>query len=140
MPQENYELSVYNTVTGQAEDIKVSEAIYNEYRRGGWRIDYSDQHFGEHETVFSDLLGNWEHFREFLSEADNPAFLAEEHSAQRQLRIALDLLDEADHSLLLDILIRGKTEREVAAEQGVSQNVIHRKKRRIVNFLKTFLF
>ena len=73
MSNENYMLSVYNTISCKFEDVEVNETIFHEFRRSGWRIEYNDSRFRDHETTFSDLRGNWENFREFLSERDDPA-------------------------------------------------------------------
>jgi RNA polymerase sigma factor (sigma-70 family) len=144
MSQENYILSVFNTITGKAEDIGVDEAIYNGCRRSGWAIRRNDDRFRENEIPFSDLKGGidgaYENFDEFRSEANDPASLVIQQLTQQQLRTALDLLDEPDQELLRDLFERGMTEREIAAVQGVSQNVVHRKKQRIIRHLKNILF
>ena len=33
-----YTVTVFNTITLQYEEIKVTRAVYNEFRRGKWRI------------------------------------------------------------------------------------------------------
>jgi len=143
MSQENYMLSVYNTITGQFEDITVSEAIYNGCRRSGWAVKRKDDRFHENEIPFSDLKGGldgaYENFDEFRSEEGNPADLAVQQLTLHQLRIALGSLDKPDQELLLDLFERGKTEREIAAAQGVSQVAIHKRKQRLIKKLKIFL-
>lgn len=143
MSNENYILSVYSALTGQIEDIQVTEAIYNEYRRGGWTIERNDSRFRENEIPFSDLKGGldgaFENFREFRSEEDNPAELTVRQLTLQQLRMALGSLDKPDQELLLDIFERGKTEREIAAAQGVSQNAINKKRQRLMRKLKNIL-
>lgn len=34
-----YTLTVFNTCTSQYEDIEVTKEVYNEFRRGEWRIE-----------------------------------------------------------------------------------------------------
>jgi len=104
MPQENYILSVYNTISGKVEEIEVSEADYNEYRRGGWCIDRSNRRFREKETPFTDLKGGldgaYENFDEFRSEQDDPAQLVVNELLLEDLRQALACLTDAERELL----------------------------------------
>ena len=143
MSQDNFLLSVYNTITGTTEDVEVSEAVYNGYRRGGWSVDYNDQRFHNHETAFSELKGGldgaYENFDEFRSEQDNPERLVIEKLTSQQLLTALDLLDETERSLLRLLFVDGKSVREAAAICGVSHNAVHKKKQRLQKFLQKFL-
>ena len=143
MSNENYILSVYSALTGQIEDIQVTEAVYNEYRRGGWRLGYSDQRFRDHETVFSELKGGldgaYENFREFRSDQDNPERLVIASLTRQELQQAWDGLADSDRKLLQALLIEGKSVREVAAMQGVSHNAVHKKKQRLIKYLQIFL-
>ena len=98
-----YMLSIYNVLSGQTEDIEVSEAIYNEYRRGLWRIKNNNRRFRNHETTFSELKGgadgHYENFSEFCLESDDPDSLMVMRLTQQQLLKAVDQLDEADRLL-----------------------------------------
>lgn len=143
MSKENYILSVYNTITGMTEDIEVSEAVYNGCRRSGWAIIRNDGRFRENEIPFSDLKGGidgaYENFSEFRSDADNPAGHVVQQLTLQQLQNALGNLDKPDQELLLDLFEHGKTEREIADAQGVSQVAIHKRKRRLIKNLKIYL-
>ena len=143
MSQENYIISVYDAITKQIADIEVSEAVYNEYRRGGWSIHRSDRRFRTNEIPFSDLKGGldgaYENFDEFRSEADNPAGLLVQQLTRQQLQMALSELDKPDQALLIDLFEHGKTEREIAAARGVSQNAINKRRQRLIKKLKNIL-
>jgi transposase len=52
-----YILNIYNSCTGEYEDVPVSEAVYNEYKRSGWRMEKNDASYFDHEIQFSQLIG-----------------------------------------------------------------------------------
>ena len=136
-------ISVYNPATGQVEHIEVSEAVYNEYRRGGWCIENNDRRFRKHEIPFVDLKGGlhgtYENFDEFRSNQSDPEQLVIEKSMLHELQRAMDGFTENDRALLYAIFVDGKSEREIAAEQGVSQVAIHKRKQRFIKILKKLL-
>ena len=139
MSQENHILSVYNTLTGRAEDVAVSETLYNGYRRGIWRIKSNDRIFHKNVIAFSELIGECERFREFRSDDDDPARLTERQLLLQELFHALALLPEDDRALLYAVFEEGRSERDIAAQLGVSQKDVNRRKRRLIIFLKNFL-
>lgn len=137
--EEQYTLTVYNPLTGQSKTVVVTEAVYNEYRRGIWRMKDSDRRFRKNVSVFSDLNGDYDCFCEFCSDDNDPARLTERNLLQKDLLRVLELLPEDDRVLLCAIFVEGKTEREIAVLLGVSQKVISRRKLRLITFLKKFL-
>lgn len=52
-----YTLTVFNTCTSQYEDVEVTKEVYNEFRRGEWRIEKNDDKHRANETPFSELIG-----------------------------------------------------------------------------------
>jgi len=126
-------------MTGQSKTVVVTEAVYNEYRRGIWRIKSSDRRFHKNVSVFSNLNGDYDCFCEFCSDDDDPAYLTERKILQQDLLRVFELLPVNDRVLLCAIFVEGKTEREIAVLLGVSQKDINRRKRRLINFLKKFL-
>ena len=67
-------VTVWNTVTYRYEETAVTQEVYDEYRRGEWRIGKNDDKHCANETPFSALIGgedgNYENFREFISYAE----------------------------------------------------------------------
>ena len=57
-----YTLTVFNTCTSQYEDIEVTKEVYNEFRRGEWRIEKNDDKHRANETPFSELIGGDENY------------------------------------------------------------------------------
>jgi len=134
-----YILSVFNPTIGRIKEIAVSEAIYNEYLHGGWAIENNDRRFHKHETVITDLSGNYESFDEFCLDDDNPALLMIDRLERQELQQAMTFLKDSEQELLRAIFLEGKTEREIAASMGVSQNAVNKQKQRIIKFLKKYL-
>lgn len=137
MSQENYMLSVYNPATRQAESIAVSEALYNEYRRGKWRMDNNDDSFNDHETAFTALKGGqdgaYENFDEFRSDQNNPEKLVIEALARQDLLQAFAFLTEDERKLFHALFLEEKSERQAARELGLPQRTLHDRK---VNLLR----
>ena len=65
-----YMVTVFNTVTARYEEIAVSKEIYNEYRRGEWRISKNNDKHSTGEIPFCALTGGedggYENFHEFV--------------------------------------------------------------------------
>lgn len=140
MSEENYIISVFNPTTRQAEEIAVSEAIRNEFRRGAWNIENNDRSFRKHETTITDLSGgqggSYENFHEFRSDEDDPARVVAALFERRDLHQALTRLEDSDRELLWAIFIEGKSERRTAAEMGLPYMTVHSRKVRLLQKLK----
>ena len=50
MPE--FKITVFNTITSQYEEIEVAEDVYNEFRRGIWRIAKNEDKHAAHEIPF----------------------------------------------------------------------------------------
>ena len=139
MSEDKYTLTVHNLFSEQSKVVVVTEAVYNEYRRGIWRMKSSDRNFRKYTIAFSELSGECDCFHEFCSNDSDPARLAERQLLQQDLLQAMALLPENDRALLRAIFEEGTPEREIAAQFGVSQKVISRRKQRLITFLKKIL-
>ena len=86
--EKTYTLNVLNTCTSQYEDVEVTKEVYDEYRRGEWRIKKNDDRHKAHETPFSELTGGdngaFENFKEFADTKNTP-----ENALMRKERILL---------------------------------------------------
>lgn len=137
-----YTLTVFNTCTSQYEDIEVTKEVYNEFRRGEWRIEKNDDKHRANETPFSELIGGddgaFENFSEFIDNSQNPECIFAEHVRIETLYSAMNMLSDLDKQLLQALFFDGLTERQYAELQGVSQPTIHWKKVRILKYLKNF--
>ena len=140
--ENTYTVTVFNTITSEFEEVSVSKAVYNEMRRGEWRIQKNDEKHGNNETPFSSLIGGenaaYENFHEFIDDGQNPLSLMVEAEEVPELHKAICQLNEEDRLLIEAIYYKGISEREYAKVQGVAQPTIHWKKVRILKNLKKF--
>ena len=143
MPQESYIVSVHNTLTGQTEDIEVSEAIYSGCRRSGWAIRRNNDRFRENEIPFSDLKGGidgaYENFNEFRTDQNDPALLVAGSIALQDLYQAMESLAEPEQKLLSAFFFEEKSVRQVAADMGLPHMTVHYQKTQLLRKLKKLL-
>lgn len=138
-----YTLMVYNTVTRRNEEVEVTREVYHAYRRTEWGIENNDASFFAHEIQMSGLIGGedgaYENFKEFIDIENIPDNTVLKIMEIEALQKALSVLSDADNKLVQALFYDGLTEQEYAAQVGISQQMINRKKQRILNFLKKLL-
>lgn len=136
---EIYTLSVYNTTTGLYEEVTVTKEVYQEYRRGEWRICKNEDKHRANEISFSALIGGedteFERFREFADTEQSPEIIIMKKALRSELHQAIDSLDESDRSLIRAIFYEGKSEQEIAERSGITQQTISKRKSKILNKL-----
>lgn len=118
-------LTVFNPMTGLYEDVEVTKEVYDEYRRGEWRISKNDDRHSANETPFSALVGgdegSFENFHEFVDLEHNPE--VEMVNAERR-RIAFQGLSRLSVKMRKRFILHyrdGMTVAEIAKAQGVSE-------------------
>ncbi len=138
-----YTLTVFNTCTSQYEDVEVTREVYNEFRRGEWRIEKNDDKHRANETPFGELIGGddgaFENFSEFIDNSLNPESILAESAQINALYSAMDMLSDLDKQLLQALFFDGMTEREYADLTGVFRNAVHKRKVRILAELKKIM-
>ena len=138
-----YTLTVYNTVTHRNEEIEVTREVYHAYRRTGWGIENNDASFFDHEIQMSGLIGGeegaYENFKEFIDTENIPDNTVLKKLEIEALRKALSALSDTDKALVQALFYEGLTEQEYASQVGISQQMINRKKQRILKLLKKLL-
>ena len=132
-----------NTVTHRNEEVEVTHEVYHAYRRTGWGIENNDTSFFAHEIQMSGLIGGeegaYENFKEFIDTENIPDKTVVAAMELDALQIALSALPDADKALVQALFYDGLTEQEYAAQVGISQQMINRKKQRILKLLKKLL-
>ena len=138
-----YTLTVYNTVTYRKEEVEVTRETYHAYRRTGWGIENNDASFFDHEIQMSGLIGGeegaYENFKEFIDTENIPDNTVLKKLEIEALRKALSALSDTDKALVQALFYEGLTEQEYASQVGISQQMINRKKQRILKLLKKLL-
>ena len=138
-----YYLTVFDTITQKEVETEVSEEIYNEYRRMGWRMDKRESTYKKQVTVFSALKGGennaFENFHEFLDTQNNPEHINMMSEEKRILKNAFHLLSQSEKELITALIINGKSEREYSAETGIPQKTTNNRKKAILLKLNKFI-
>ncbi len=135
--------NVYNTLTGEYEDVEVSEELYVTYKRTGWGIENNDASFYDHEIQFSGLIGgendNYENFREFIDDVNVPENIFMTKLVMLEVQNAVNDLPAKEKDLIVAIYYERLTESEYAARICVTQQYVSKSKKKILKKLKLFL-
>lgn len=138
-----YTINVYDTTTGKERIINVCKEVYDEFRRGEWRIEKNDGKHSANETQFSALLGGedgaYENFHEFIDYDSDPSELLLKAMMIEKLYSAFEHLEKAERELIDALFFQEMTEREYAKKKGVYQSAINKRKLRILEKIKKFL-
>ena len=138
-----YAINVFDTTTGKEKLIHVCKEVYDEFRRGEWRIEKNNGKHKANETQFSALLGGedgaYENFHEFVDYESNPEDLLLHSLMIEKLYSALEHLDKAERELIDALFFQDLSERKVAEKYRVSCIAIHKRKQRILKKIKEFL-
>lgn len=99
-----YIVLVLNTTTELYEEVSVTEDVYNEFRRGEWRISKNDDKHKANETPFSTLIGGednaYENFDEFIDTNNTPEKAMLKELELESLKHALSDLNKAEQALV----------------------------------------
>ena len=140
---ELYAIKVFDTTAGKERNIHVCKEVYDEFRRGRWRIHKNDDKHTANATVFSSLLGGedgaYENFHEFIDYDSDPSELLLKAMMVEKLYSALEHLEKAERELIDALFFQEMTERDFAKKCAVAQATVHKKKQRILEKIKKFL-
>lgn len=143
MDKSVYTLTIYNTLTGKYEEIAVTKEIYTTYKRTEWNIKDNNKSFYNHEIQMSSLIGGeaeqLENFHEFIDGEHTPENTVIENGEYLELIKAMHHLNEQEKELIQALFFDQMKESEYAAEKGVSQQYISKRKQKILKKLKIFL-
>lgn len=103
----SYIVCVFNTITSSYENIQVTQATYNEYRRGEWRINKNDDKHKANEIPFSALVGgeegSFENFSEFADYENTPEI---DMQKSEKMQLALNALKSLSKTTRRRFLLR----------------------------------
>ena len=143
MSEKVYLLKVYNTTTGEYESVQVTKEIFEAYRQTAWNIRADDRRFYAHQTQFSVLMGseedNFDNFQEFIDEDNTPENSFLESYARRSLHNILNMLTPDEYRLVYALYYQNLSENDYAERIGISQQAVHKRKKRILKKIKSFL-
>ena len=119
-----YKVLVFNTATEQLEEVELSKDIYDEYRRGEWRIQKNEKKKSKNETPFSSLIGGEESTYENFDEFIDPISSSEQSVLFNERRVmgykAFQTLTPTMKKRFLMRYERQLTIKEIARSEGVS--------------------
>lgn len=138
-----YTLSVFNTFTSRYMETEVSKEVYDEYRRGEWRINKNNDKHSSNETPFSALIGgkngNYENFHEFVSDNDNPERIMTANIQTEKLLEAIASLNKEEQALIHAVFFEDKNDYEYAVQIGVTHQGVNKRKKNILKKIRKFL-
>ena len=132
--------NVYNTLTGEYEDVEVSKELYVTYKRTGWGIENNDASFYDHEIQLSGLIGgendNYENFHEFVDDENTPEDIVIDAEIKRAVRESVSALNKEEQKLVYALYEEGVSEREYARRTGIPQRTINHRKEKILEKIR----
>ena len=138
-----YTLIVFNTCTRKYEEVAVTEEVYRAYCRTRWNVKDNDESFFDHEIQMSGMIGSqdgaYENFREFVDTVNTPENIVLEQMKKEALYQVISAMPATDQALVQGLFFRGQSELDYARELGVSQPAVHKRKVRILKYLKKIL-
>ena len=136
-----YRVSVYNTLTKKYEMVEVTEAVYKVYMRDEWNIKKSTSRFYDHMITDSyisrgsvDMFEDLDAYIEACEECHEKS--VETKDLHDMLAEAMKTLSTSDRNLIHALFYEGYTEREYAEKKGISQQAVHKKKKKILIVLR----
>ena len=138
-----YAIITFNPATGAEETVPVTKEVYDEFRRGIWRIEKSDLKYITHTYPMSCLIGDDDDSEdEFHEYADTNFNLEEIISTEfvlSKLREGVKGLSPVERRIVYYLFFEECSEKEVAEIFSISQQAIHKRKIKILKKLKKFL-
>ena len=130
----NYTVKVFNTFTSRYEEVEVSKEVFDEYRRGLWRIKKNNKKHCKHTTPFSGLKGfneESENFHELIDEGGDPINVI-------SFETVLDSLDETERDMVEAIVFQRESQSDYAKSHHITRQAVGQKLQRILKKLKKF--
>ena len=119
-------------------EISVSEEVYLAYKRAEWHEEKQQKVRSQRESSFEFMCEN-----NFDGQAVDDQMLVDEIVADKllldELYAALAELTDDEQSLINALFYQEKSERDVASEDNVTQQTVHKKKCRILLKIKKLM-
>lgn len=125
-----------------SELVEVTPEVYSEYHRMNRYVHYQEERDLSHgKMLYSNLDSNEMLGEELIS--DQSALSTEDaaiaHILSEKLHRCLDMLPKGEYDLIQALYFDGLTEREYAAQIGISQNAVNKRRHQILTHLKIFM-
>lgn len=138
---DKYTLEVFNTITEQYEMVEVTEELYKVYMRDFWSTKQKNKRYYKHNISASFITkGDDEFFEKYDSFVDACEDSHRLDSYSRDIRDivteAMKTLSTRDRKMIHALFYEEVTEKEYAKKMGISQQAVHKKKKKILRHLK----
>jgi len=130
---------VVDTFTGVEVEVEVTEAVFNEYRRGNWRIAKNNKKHADNSVPFSSLNREEGHSVDDFSEMADNTYNPENIMDVNNLKSDVALLNSSEKDLIHALYYEKLSSREYAKRINRSQSWVQKKKFKILKKLNKFL-
>lgn len=138
-----YAIITFNPATGTEETVTVTKEVYDEFRRGSWRIEKNDQKHSYYGMSMNALLCSGDYscddFKEFTDFKSNPEEIISTEFVLSKLREGIKGLSPMERRIVYYLFFEECSEKEVAEIFSISQQAIHKRKIKILKKLKNFI-
>ena len=135
-----FTVTVRDTFTGTEKEVEVSERVYNEFRRGEWRIEKDDSKNDGNTIPFSSIIPNDNStVDDRISEIADLKYSPELYFEIQELRRSVMKLKPDERDLIISLYYQGMSSRDYAKKIKRSQTWVQKKKWKILKKIKNFL-
>lgn len=136
---EVYIVKVVDTFTGVEKEVEVTEEVFNEFRRGKWRIAKNNKKHADNSVPFSSLNREDGHSVDDFSEMADNTYNPENLIDEDDLKSDVALLNSSEKDLIHALYYEKLSSREYAKRINRSQSWVQKKKFKILKKLKNFI-
>lgn len=129
--------------TGMITQVKVTKPVFDEYRRGIWRIQKNNEKHSIQSTVFSALKASeeetYEKFHEFVDSDSNPESIVFKKMDKEKLWNAISQLNEKEQDLIISLFFEEISLSDYARSKGKTPQFIYKCRNNIFKKIKEIL-
>lgn len=138
-----YTITLYDSAKGEEVSIQVTKPIFDEYRRGIWRIHKNNKKHAKQSTVFSTLKvgddGTFDNYHEFIVDESDPINVVIDKFDKTKLRNAILRLNDNEKELINSLYFESVSASEYARRIGKSPQYVCQSRNCILKKIKSFL-
>lgn len=138
-----YTIILFDSALNAKVHVNVSKDVFDEYRRGIWRIRKNNSKHLMISTVFSELKeieeDTYEKFHEFIDHDANPENILADKTKKEKLREVILSLKPKEQKLIKALFFDGVEEKDYANSIGKTPKQIYKRKYRILKKIKNIL-
>ncbi len=140
---ELYTIVLRDYTTGIITQVEVTKPVFDEYRRGIWRIQKNNEKHSMQSTVFSELNTieeeTYEKFREFVDCDSDPENLVLKKIDKEKLWNAISQLNNKEQELIKALFFKDIKLSEYARSKGKTPQFIYKWRNQILKKIKRIL-